>query len=287
MRMLDQNRQTGPELDLQQPQRPLSSIVLPGGLADRVWELLEEWTQTDKLVRYGLQPRNRVLLYGPPGNGKTTLAQAIASELELPMALVPFSEIVSSWQGETVRHVASIFRRATQQPCVLFFDEADSLCASRTAVRDSCDREYNSVVNTVLLELDRLPVESVVIFATNFDQVLDPAMRRRINLTLELPAPAVADLRRLIESLQERHPLWPLGDFDVAASGATSFAQAEQLATDHARRRVLQPDFDPLRLQGKPKSTWLREQMAASQASDDAAQSGGRSTRPRELEPVG
>lgn len=248
-------------IDFQRPERPLDSIVLPGDLGGRVGELIHEWGQVEKLLQYGMQPRNRMLLHGPSGNGKTTLAAAIATELALPLAYVQYSALISKWVGDTHPRIAKVFREASSRPCVLFFDEADSLCASRSEGKTTGTREHNLAVNTLLLELDRLPQETVVIFATNFAQVLDPAMRRRVTLTLELPAPDVADLRRLLTTIRRKHPLWPLDDFDVEACGATSFATCEQMAIDHARRIILRDDFDPLGLTGKPRSAWLREQI--------------------------
>lgn len=249
-------------VDFQQPERRLDSIVLPGDLGARVSELIEEWRQSEKLLRYGMRPRNRVLLCGPSGNGKTTLAAAVATELDLPLGYVQYSEVISKWVGHTHQHVAGVFREAAERPCVLFFDEADSLCSSRMESDHGADRERNLSVNTILLELDRLSEATVVMFATNFERVLDAAMRRRISLTLELPAPDAADLERLVDSMRRRHPLWPLDGFDAASCGATSFAQCEQMAVDHARRIILRGDFDPLGLEGRPRSAWLREQMS-------------------------
>lgn len=254
-------------IDFQRPERPLDSIVLPGDLSGRVAELIHEWGQFEKLLRYGMQPRNRMLLHGPSGNGKTTLAAAIATELDLPLAYVQLSALIGSRIGETAQHLTQVFRAAGDRPCVLFFDEADSLCGSRLESKEGADRERNHSVNTLLLELDRLSQETVVIFATNFAQVLDAAMRRRVTLTLELPAPDVADLRRLLQTIRRKHPLWPLDDFDVETCGATSFAQCEQMAIDHARQIILQEDFDPLGLSNRPRSAWLREQVERSKES--------------------
>lgn len=257
-------------IDFQQPDRRLDSIVLPGDLGARVSELIEEWRQSEKLLRYGMRPRNRVLLYGPSGNGKTSLAAAVATELDLPLGYVQYSALISKYVGQTHQSVSHVFDLAEERPCVIFFDEADSLCSSRLESDHGADRERNLSVNTILLRLDRLWDQTVVMFATNFDKVLDAAMRRRIALSLELPAPDAADLLRLVESIRRRHPLWPLSDFDAAACGATSFAQCEQMAIDHARRIILRGDFDPLGLEGRPRSAWLREQMAKRQEVEPA-----------------
>jgi SpoVK/Ycf46/Vps4 family AAA+-type ATPase len=240
--------------------RGIDSVILPGDLGERVRELLEEWRQAEKLLRYGLTPRNRVLLHGPSGNGKTTLAGAVAAELGLPLVVVRISDVIGSKMGDFIHGVAGVFANARRTHCLLFIDECDSICAARSDDGQACAQERNGAVNTLLLELDRLPASHAVFFATNFADVLDPAMRRRVNLTLEMPAPTISDLVRLVDRLRLDHPLWPLAGFDPESCGATSFAQCEQMALDHARRAVLEPDFDPLGLQGKPRSTWLREQ---------------------------
>lgn len=249
-------------IDLQEPQRRLDQIVLPGDLETIVGELINEWKQSEKLARFGLAPRNRVLLYGPSGNGKTTLAEAVATELGVKLAYVRYSELVSKWVGETHKNIARVFEEARRFPSVLFFDEADSIGGARSEEGSAATKEKNLGVNTILLELDRMPATSVVIFATNFPDVLDSAMRRRINLTLEMPAPSLDDLCRLIKSLLKRNPLLrkPLEGFDVASCEATSFAQCEQLAIDHARRVILSCD-DPLSLGGKPRSHLLRQMI--------------------------
>lgn len=247
-------------IDWQTVERPLDSIILPGNLAATVGEMIREWRATEKLARFGLKPRNRMLLHGPSGNGKTALAAAIATELDVPLAYVRYSELISKWVGHTHQNLARVFRESATQPCVLFFDEADSICSSRSSSEQSSSRERNLSVNTLLLELDRLSDETVAIFATNLPDMLDAAMRRRISITMELPAPDLDDLRRLVATIRSKNPLLPLADFKVEECGATSFAQCEQLAIDHARRIILDMD-DPLGMAGKPRSAWLRERI--------------------------
>ncbi|MFV0446339.1 MAG: AAA family ATPase [Planctomycetaceae bacterium] len=244
------------------PDRPLDSIVLPGDLADRVRALLAEWEQSEKLARYGMTPRNRVLLYGPPGNGKATLAAAIATELKMPLTVIPHSEISSGTMGQQSKQLVAAFQPTKRAKCILFFDECDSLCNRRSTHGDSASKEENNTVNALLMALDQLPSTCVVIFATNFPQVLDPAFARRINLHLEMPAPDLDDLRRLHQSLLRRHPLWPIADFPIDTCGAPSFAVCEQMIQDFARAKILDPRFDPLNLAGKPRSAWLRDQLA-------------------------
>jgi SpoVK/Ycf46/Vps4 family AAA+-type ATPase len=249
-----------------EPARTFESVVLSESLEAAVSELIEEWRKADRLARFGLAPRNRVLLHGPSGNGKTTLCEALAHEIRLPLGIVRYSELINAYVGVSEKAVASMFAAVNQRRCVLFADECDSIATARIQVRSSCDEGRNNIVNELLMGLDRLAPHTLVVFATNLPDALDPALRRRVNLTLELPAPQPHELRRVVERLLEWNRLLPLADFDAARCGATSYAQCEQLALDHARRAILAMPDEPT--QGRRRSDWLRAQLAGWEGSD-------------------
>lgn len=99
----------------------LSDIVLPEPQKQEITELIREQKHAQELIVHGVEPRSRVLLKGAPGNGKTMLAEIIATELGLPFLVVHYEDVVSSFLGETAGRLEKVFSEAAEAPCVLFF----------------------------------------------------------------------------------------------------------------------------------------------------------------------
>lgn len=114
---------------------------------------------------YGLEPRHRLLLVGPPGNGKTSLAEGIAEALMLPFLVVRYEGIIGSYLGETASRVARLFDYVRTRQCVLFLDEFDTLGKERGDPQET--GEIKRVVSSLLLQLDNLPSHVLVVTATN------------------------------------------------------------------------------------------------------------------------
>ena len=146
---------------------------------------------TDSTVRI---PKG-ILLEGPPGNGKTMLAQAIATEAGVNFISINASELTDKFLGETGKSVRKIFEKAAENaPCVLFIDEIDAIGSKRTeGADDAVDKELNSVINTLLTKLDGVSVTTgvTVIAATNMASSLDPALIRpgRFDKRFYIPNP--------------------------------------------------------------------------------------------------
>lgn len=227
------------------PKRRLASLQLSPSVSRAVEELIEEHKRADLLRSYGLEPRNRVLLEGPPGNGKTSLAEAIATETMLPFYVVRYEGIISSFLGETASRLDHAFEFARTRRCVLFFDEFDSVAKERSDAHET--GEIKRVVSTLLLQIDRLPPHVIAICATNHPELLDRAAWRRFQLRLELKPPTRADAARFLETLRTRLG----GELGLAPRtladklGGASYAELEQIAIDVRRRHVLSlPDGD-------------------------------------------
>jgi len=203
-------------------------------------ELIEEQKRADLLRSYGIEPRHRLLLSGPPGNGKTSVAEAMASELLLPFYVIRYEGVVSSFLGETAARIDNAFEFARTRRCVLFFDELDTIAKERSDEHET--GEIKRVVSTLLLQIDRLPAHVMLIGATNHGELLDRAAWRRFQIRVELEPPTRAQATRFLERLAER-----LGG-DLGFSPRTladklagaSFAELEEFAIDVRRRAVLE-----------------------------------------------
>lgn len=173
-------------VDLEEPTRWFSEVILPAEVERVLPEILAEHRCADELAPFRLAPRHRVLLSGPPGNGKTMLAEAFASELGVPLLRVNYAGLVASHLGETGKNLDKVFRYATNGPCVLFLDEFDGIGASR----ESSDLgEIRRITNQLLLLIDRTPAQCTLICATNLPDSIDRALARRFDFPLHLPAP--------------------------------------------------------------------------------------------------
>lgn len=187
----------------------LEDVVLPAQIVAEVEQFIHERQHAPAIRSAGFRVPHRLLLSGPPGNGKTTLAGAIASALRVPFFMVDYSAVISSYMGETGSKLAKIFRGVDQGPVVLFVDEMETVLAERN--RESKDvGEMARVVSTLLLEIDRLQDDVVLIGATNHKEMLDRAVVRRFEHHWELPAPDQTAIRQWLQRFAERHPTVPI-----------------------------------------------------------------------------
>lgn len=185
--------------------KSLEDLVLPEGVKGSVEQLLKEYERADLLRSYGLQPRNRLLLLGPPGNGKTSLAGAIAGVLSLPLYAVRYDGIVDSLVGETALNLRKVFDFVSGRPCVLFFDELDVFAKTRSDRDDA--GEMKRVTSSLLMQLDALPDHVFLVGATNIPELLDRAIWRRFQLKMTLPPPSLEGIESCVDRLQERFGL--------------------------------------------------------------------------------
>ncbi|RMH32073.1 MAG: AAA family ATPase [Nitrospirae bacterium] len=221
------------------PKRKLSDLVLPEHITSSVRELVEEHHHAELLRSHGLEPRHRVLLSGPPGNGKTSLAEAIAHALRVPFLVVRYEMLIESYLGETARHLGQLFDHARSRPCVLFFDEFDVVAKERGDAHET--GEIKRVVSALLLQVDALPSHVVVIAASNHPELLDRAVWRRFQLRLELPMPSREQIEEWIRRFQTRtqHELGLASETLAQHLAGASFADVEQFGLDALRRIVL------------------------------------------------
>jgi len=205
-----------------------------GGLDDVKQQLREavEWPlrHQDIFEKMGIRPPKGILLYGPPGVGKTLLAKAAATESGANFIAVNGPEILSKWVGESERAIREIFRKArTVAPAIIFLDEIDSIAPARGSRTDSgvTDR----IVNQLLTEMDGIkPLRGVVVIAaTNRPDLIDPALLRpgRFDRVIKVPPP---DRRARLEILRihtRRVPLAPDVDLEKLADMTIGYTGAD------------------------------------------------------------
>jgi SpoVK/Ycf46/Vps4 family AAA+-type ATPase len=225
------------------PKKRLDHMVLPSNVIDLCNGLIDEQIRADLLRSYGIEPRNKILLIGPPGNGKTSLAEAIAESLMIPFLTVRYESIVGAYLGETAARLSKLIEYVKTRQCVLFFDEFETLGKERGDIHET--GEIKRVVSSLLLHIDSLPSYVVVIGATNHENLLDKAAWRRFQIRVDLPRPTRSNLEKWFTMFEKEK------NFDFGLEPSTlakktlgySYAEAEELALEIYRQYILQlPD---------------------------------------------
>ena len=220
------------------PRRNLAELVLPAVTRRAVESLIEEQLRSDLLRSHGVQPRHRVLLSGPPGNGKTSLAEAIAEALSIPFFTVRYDLLIGSYLGETTQRLRRLFEYIRTTPAVLLFDEFDVVGKERGDPHET--GEIKRVVSTLLLQIDALPSYVVVVAATNHGELLDRAVWRRFEARLDLPQPNTEQLGRYFDRALSQFALTHITGIAIADRlGAISFAEAQDFVLDVRRKQIL------------------------------------------------
>ena len=241
----------------QQPNVALSDLVLPTTVQVIVSQLIEEQQRADLLRSYNLEPRSRMLLTGPPGNGKTSLAEAIATALCVPFFVVRYEKVVNSYLGETAKRLQELFQYARLRQCVLFFDEFDALGKEREDRQES--GEIKRVLNSLLLEVDRLPSYVILIAATNHPELLDRAVWRRFQIRTNLPLPDQSQIAKWFDLLSLRFPQFDVTKVKRSFSQleGASYSELQDLAQDVLRRCVLDGSNNPDRVFKEQMKLWI------------------------------
>ena len=221
------------------PARRLDDMILAAHTSKVIQALIEEQHRADLLRSYNLEPRHRVLLAGPPGNGKTSLAEAIADALTVPLIVARYEGIIGSYLGETAQRISRVFEYARSRKCVLFFDEFDVLGKERGDAQET--GEIKRVVSSLLLQIDAMPSYVVVVTASNHPELLDRAVWRRFQVRVELPLPRQSQIEewfRRFESRSGRVLGLSARSLALRLKGL-SFAEIEDFGTDVLRGIVL------------------------------------------------
>ena len=228
------------------PRRRLTDIVVPEVELLACRQLIEEQHRADLLRAHGLEPRHRLLLVGPPGNGKTSLAEAVAEALAVPFFVVRYETMIGSYLGQTATRLMKMFEYVRTTPSVLFFDEFDSIGKDRGDKQET--GEIKRVVSSLLLQIENLPSYTVVIAATNHAELLDRAVWRRFQIRVELPKPKQKELAIFVDRfISQFNEPSGMSSMEIAKKlGPVSFSEAELFCLDIRRRHTLAMGEIPL-----------------------------------------
>jgi DNA replication protein DnaC len=225
-------------VDISYPVLDHELLILSSAVDSRIREFLANINRYDDLARVGAAMPSRLLTYGPPGTGKTRLARYVAANLGIPLLTVRCDTLISSLLGQTSRNLRRVFEFSQQRPCVLFLDEFDALAGARGNERDV--GELQRVVIALLQNIDAVPENTIVIAATNHDQLLDPAVWRRFSFRIPLGEPDLA-----LRTLLWKQFLAPFNsdELDLSklakVSAGITGANIEQVCLDTKRAAVL------------------------------------------------
>ncbi|KAM0871139.1 hypothetical protein ACQ4PT_039585 [Festuca glaucescens] len=233
-----------------------------GGL-DGVKRELQETVQypvehPEKFEKFGMSPSKGVLFYGPPGCGKTLLAKAIANECQANFISIKGPELLTMLFGESEANVREIFNKARQSaPCVLFFDELDSIAMQRGGSVGEAGGAADRVLNQLLTEMDGMNAKKTVfiIGATNRPDIIDSALLRpgRLDQLIHIPLPDEASRHQIFKACLRKSPVAKDVDLGALARFTTGFSGADiteicQRACKYAIREDIEKDIERQRL---------------------------------------
>lgn len=240
-----------------EPVRTLASLILPQEVTYNINQLIQEQYRADLLRSYGVEPRNRVLLIGPPGNGKTSLAEAIAEALMEPFYVVNYDAIVGAYLGETAMRLKKLIDYVSTRKCVLFFDEFETIGKERGDLHET--GEIKRVVSSLLLQMDQLPSYVTIIGATNHPELLDRAVWRRFQMRMTLPPPTRAGIVAFLERFAREHKIGFEASTESMARKVygSSYAEVEEFCMQILRSYVMEmPEGDMKKIVATAMKNW-------------------------------
>jgi SpoVK/Ycf46/Vps4 family AAA+-type ATPase len=226
-------------------------MVLPKAVEMRLQSIEKEYAAKERLGKYNLTPKQKILLHGAPGCGKTLSAERIAWNLGLPLLKVRFDALLSSYFGESASNLRTVFDYCKREPVVLLLDECDFIAKSRVSSQDV--GEVPRIVNMLLTLLDEYDAPGLVIATTNLKVTLDTALFRRFDDVIEIPMPSTGERERLLKMTLSAIPVSPDIDYsklaekldDCSAANIVLIAQrAAKYSVLNGSKKVEETHFD-------------------------------------------
>lgn len=179
------------------PKNRLVDMVLDSRVLEQIERILKEQRLLARIREYGLSPRRKLLLVGPPGTGKTMTASVLAGELGVPLFSVRLDALITKFMGETAAKLRQIFDAVTEVRGVYFFDEFDAIGSQRGLANDV--GEIGRVLNSFLQMIENDQSNSLIVAATNHVEILDYALFRRFDDVIEYRLPSADQAAKLIK----------------------------------------------------------------------------------------
>jgi len=173
-------------------------MILSPDIEDKILRIEKEYVARERLAHYGLKPKQKILLYGASGCGKSMTAERIAWNVGLPFLKVRFEAIISSYLGESASNLKKLFQALENYPCVVLLDEFDFIAKSRGEGNDV--GEMHRLVNMLLGLMEDYKSQGILVATTNFNGIIDNALFRRFDEIIEMPKPEPAEIERLLIS---------------------------------------------------------------------------------------
>lgn len=215
-------------------------MILNNVIEEKLLCVEKEYAAKDRLAKYNLLPKRKILFYGEPGCGKTLAAERIAWNLGLPLLKVRFDSLLSSFFGESASNLRTVFDYCKEEPVVLLLDECDFIAKSRATGQDV--GEVPRIVNMLLTLLDEYSSPGLVIATTNLKVSLDEALFRRFDDIIEIPKPSKIEIEKLLKTtlsaINTSNDIdW--NEFSVKLDGHSA-ANVVAVAQNAAKRSVLE-----------------------------------------------
>jgi len=179
------------------PKLRMSDMVLEKGIEERFRKIIKEQRQIVKIRSYGLTPRKKLLLIGPPGTGKTMSASVLAGELGLPLLVVRLEGLITKYMGETAAKLRIVFNAMAESRGVYLFDEFDSIGSHRGQLNEV--GEIRRILNSFLQMIEQDDSDSIILAATNHPHILDYALYRRFDDVVEYSLPDKKLIGRILK----------------------------------------------------------------------------------------